>query len=155
MSILYTLSLGFSDRLRGSGWFKYSHTIGLLLMGVIIALMLKVSLWPLVYTVAAVTLGGSVGWGNPLGAAYDGREMGTDYEWWQVGVLRNSTLASVAFRGLMWGILLTPVSLIASGAIFLSFIIAPYLARATRMSWGWMEFTRGLLMGLMITIGMA
>lgn len=155
ISILSILALGLADRVRGSGWFKYGHDYGLVAMGMIVAFMLNLSGWKALYTVAAVAFGGAPGWGNPLGAAYDGRPMEhNNYEWWQVGLLRRSIFAALVARGFLWGVLLLPISIPAAIAFTVAFVVTPYLARWTRMSWGWMEFSRGALVAfLIITMG--
>lgn len=155
-SILATLLLGLSDRIRGSGWFKYHHLVGQIAMGIVVAAMLHVfDPLAMAYVVAAVALGGAPGWGNPLGAAYDGRPMEQNhYEWWQVGILRRSAIAALAVRGFMWGVGLLPISVPATIAFTVAFVAAPYLARWMKLSWAWMEFTRGALVAfLIITMG--
>lgn len=77
-----------------------------------------------------------------------------NYEWWQVGLLRRSVFAALLARGFMWGVLLLPVSAIATLAFTFAFAVAPYLARWTKMPWAWMEFSRGALVAfLIITMG--
>lgn len=154
IELTYIAALGLFDRVRGSGWFKYSHAAGMLGMGIVVAMLLNVTGWVMAYTIAAVALSGAPGWGNPLGAAFDGRRMGTNYEWWQVGLLRRSTAAALLARGFMWGALLLPVSVVATLAFTFAFVVTPYLARWAKMSWGWMEFGRGALVAiLIITMG--
>lgn len=149
------IALGFFDRLRGSGWFAYSHMVGMLGMGAMTSLMLDVNGWTAIYVVAAVMLGAAPGWGNPLGAAFDGRPMGQDYEWWQVGILCRSTLAALLVRGLMWGALLAPISLLAPLAFAIPFTLAPYLARLLPPGldrWALMEFTRGAAIAALLVL---
>lgn len=150
-----TLALGLFDRIRGSGWFTYGRDIGLIGMGVVVAMLLNVTGWTMLYVVSAVAIGGAPGWGNPLGAAYDGRPMErNNYEWWQIGPWRESTLAALVTRGFMWGVLLWPVSIAATVAFTGAFASAPYLARWLRLPWAWMEFGRGALVAiLIITMG--
>lgn len=154
--ILYILALGYADQMRGSGTFKYHHLVGQIAMGIVVATILHVfDPLAMAYVVAMVAWGSSPGWGNPLGAAYDGRPMEQNhYEWWQVGILRRSTIAALAVRGFMWGVGLLPVSVTATIAFTVAFVAAPYLARWMKLSWAWMEFTRGALVAfLIITMG--
>lgn len=153
-AILSILALGLFDRIRGSGWFAYGRDIGLIGMGIVVALLLNATGWTMLYAVSAVAIGGAPGWGNPLGAAYDGRPMGTNYEWWQIGPWRDSTFAALVTRGFMWGVLLWPVSVAACVAFTVAFAAAPYLARWLKLPWAWMEFSRGALVAfLIITMG--
>lgn len=154
-TILSILAFGLADRLRGSGWFRYGHGVGLVAMGMVAAFILHVTGWVALYVIIVVALGGSPGWGSPLGAAYDGRQMErNNYEWWQVGILRKSTVAALAARGFMWGALLLPVSTLATVAFTVAFVVAPYIARWMKLSWAWMEFGRGTLVAiLIITMG--
>ena len=103
VSLIWIFGLSLLDRVRGSGWCAHCHLYGMLGMGLVTAALLGAHGWIATYVVAAVMLGAAPGWGNPLGAALDGRPMGAAYEWWQVGILRRSTLAALLFRGAMWG----------------------------------------------------
>ncbi len=156
--ILGIFALGASDRVRGSGWFWNSHFLGMIGMGAATGLLLGLHGVTLVYVIAAVAIGAAPGWGNPLGAAFDNRPMGTNYEWWQRGITRTNAFLALTTRGAMWGVLLIPVSPGAACAYLISFVVAPYLARTLfpRNSivdtWGIMEFCRGVLTGLLIAL---
>lgn len=157
------LLAGLFDRLRGSGWCSYCHAIGMTGMGVVIASLLGVHGWTFVAFVSAFVAGASPGWGNPLGAAFDFRPMGRNYEDWQVGILRQSVPLALIARGLIWTVptlILAPMHLgilIFVPLAALCFPLAVYLARelpAPRdTAWALMEFGRGLLMGLAAYFG--
>lgn len=144
------LLLGWLDRLRGSGMCKYCHFLGMLGMGLITSLLLDAHGWTAAYVVAAVTVGASFGWGNPLGAAFDERPMGTNYEWWQVGPMRECTFLALIVRGALWGLPLAPVSWWAVLAFAIPFFVTPYLVRN---DWALMEFTRGAFIGSLLLLG--
>ena len=162
-AIALILLAGLFDRMRGSGWFAYSHAIGMAGMGAVIAALLELHGWNVAAFVAAFCAGASPGWGNPLGAAFDNRPMGKDYEWWQVSLFKHSVLAALVFRGLIWTVptlLLAPVHLgvlIFVPLAALAFPVSVYLARdipgSRDTAWALMEFIRGLLMGLAAYIG--
>ncbi|MHB1098431.1 MAG: hypothetical protein ACYCZR_02635 [Burkholderiales bacterium] len=132
-------------------------------MGSVIAVLLGVHGWTMAAFVAAFCAGASPGWGNPLGAAFDKRPMGLDYEWWQVGLLRVYTLEALIFRGLIWTVptlILAPMHLgilifvpLAALALPLSVYLARELLRDQDYAWAMMEFGRGLLMGLAAYFG--
>lgn len=146
--IALILAMGLADRLRGSGWMKYSHALGLIGMGLVSAIILQVHGWTFLYVLSTVVLCGAPGWGNPLGAAFDRRPMGTNYEWWQVGILRKSVPLALFVRGLMWGLPLVFINHMAPLAFAIPFTLAPYLFR----NWDLMEFVRGLAIGIMLTV---
>ena len=163
MTLILILLAGLFDRMRGSGWFAYSHAVGMACMGAIIAHLIGMDGWYSVAFVAAFCAGASPGWGNPLGAAFDKRPMGPNYEWWQVSLFKHSVLAALAFRGLIWTVptlLLAPVHLgvlIFIPLAALAFPVSVYLARdipgSRGTAWALMEFIRGLLMGLAAYFG--
>lgn len=145
--------LALFDRMRGGGWFRYSHLAGMLGMGVVVSLILNLHGWVFGYGVLAVMLGASFGWGNPLGAAFDGRPMGSAYEWWQVGILRRSVILALLARGAMWGIPLAPMIPLAPVAFAIPFALSPYLARVIPWRgdrWAILEFTRGAMTGSLL-----
>lgn len=152
------LLAGLFDRMRGAGWFSYSHTVGMAGMGTALAFLLGLHGWTVAAFVAAFCAGASPGWGNPLGAAFDKRPMGTNYEWWQIGILRVFTLEALIARGFIWTVptmLLAPMHIgilifvpLAALAFPLSVYLARELPRSRDYAWALMEFGRGLLMGL-------
>jgi hypothetical protein len=148
-ALIWIIGMGLYDRMRGGGWCRYCHALGALGMGTTTTALLGVHGWVAVYVIVAVMLGATFGWGNPIGAALERRPMDTNTEWWQVGILRRSTLAALLFRGAMWGAWLAPLSLGAVAAFTAGFAAAPYLVRWALPlnpridSWAVMEFTRG------------
>ena len=162
-AIALILLAGLFDRMRGSGWFAYSHAIGMAGMGAVIAALLGLHGWNVAAFVAAFCAGASPGWGNPLGAAFDNRPMGPNYEWWQFGVLRVYTLGALVFRGLIWTVptlILSPMHLgilvfvpLAALCLPLSVYLVREIPGNRDTAWALMEFIRGLLMGLAAYIG--
>lgn len=156
MLTLSILALGAFDRLRGSSWIepngvRVGRALGQLGMGLVAALLLHVSGWQFAYVAAVVTGGSMKGFGSPLGAAFDGRKMTEPLEGWQFGILKRSIPLALAYRGLMWGGLLVFVNPLAPLALILPFTVAPYLARwffPGAHRWAWMEFARGIMIGL-------
>lgn len=157
-AIALILLAGLFDRMRGSGWFSYSHAVGMAGMGAVIAYLIGLHGWTVAAFVAAFCAGASPGWGNPLGAAFDKRPMGPNYEWWQVGKLRVYTLEALIFRGLIWTVptlMLAPMHLgilifvpLGAACFPLSVYLARDLLRDKDYAWALMEFGRGALMGL-------
>lgn len=162
-AVLLILLAGLFDRIRGSGWFSYSHAIGMAAMGSVISYLLGIDGWLGLAFVMLFCIGASPGWGNPLGAAFDNRKMGTDYESWQTGMLRSSVLLALVARGLIWtapALLLAPFHigvLIFVPLAAMTFPAAVYISRELpgnkSEAWALMEFLRGLLMGLAAYIG--
>lgn len=154
MSVALIIVFGFMDRLRGSSWLephgiRIGRVLGQVGMGLVSALLLHVHGWQFAYVTAVVIIGSMTGWGSPLGAAFDGRKM-TEFEGWQIGILKRSVPAALAFRGLMWGGGLVIINPLAPLAFIVPFTIAPYFARwfyPARYRWEMMEFSRGFLIG--------
>ena len=151
--MIYILAAGLFDRMRGSGWFKYSHFIGMAGMSVSLGVLLGVHGWTFLAFVSIFMLGAAPGWGNPLGAAFDFRNMGSNYEWWQIGVLRKSVPLALLARGIMWTLPTLPFSsptFVALGA--LAFPLSVYMVRdipgKRAAAWSMLEFTRGVLFGI-------
>lgn len=156
MTLFAILAMGVADRVRGGGWFAGGHLSGMLAMGLITAGLVGAHGLVAAYVVAAVMLGAAPGWGEPLGALFDRRPMGPNYEWWQRGFLRESAHAAAAARGVMWGLPLLPVSPTAALAYVAAFTASPYLVRNYQSSrvdmWGVMEVTRGILIAGIIAL---
>lgn len=147
--MLSILVMGIADRLRGSGWLKYSHPLGLLCMGIVTAFILGAHGWQAAYVVAAVMLGMAQQLPGALWSATLGGPMRGRFAVWQRGILLESVPLAVLVRGLIAGAPLLPVSVGAAAAFALGFLIAPYAVRWLLPPfpkidrWEVMEFTRG------------
>lgn len=139
----------FSDWSRGPDMFAYGWVIA--------ALMGHPMDWFTLPIIAALMLGMSPGWGEPVGAGLFGREMAqSNLEWWQVGPLKNSVPLALIARGAMWGapcLLLLPwlpnawTPLLAYS---IAFPVSIYLMRDTPVSWEWAERVRGWMAAVII-----
>ena len=140
------------DRLRGSAKGLPSKTLELLAYGWIIAALLG---HPLDYWTPAISvlfaLGGSFGWGEPIGAALFGRAMNAvDYEWWQIGPLKKNAWLALTFRGAMWGAPVLalaywlPEVIVVLPAYLIAMPLAVLIARLVDWKkWEVQEFLRG------------
>jgi len=118
-------------------------------------------LWTWFAFTALWMLGEAPGWGEPVGAIYDLRDMRPDkLEWWQFGALKRNARFAVVVRGLMWGFppallgVIDPVYCAALGMTF-AFPAAILIdVRYNLITWNWQEgeIFRGLFMGVMAFI---
>lgn len=158
------------DRFRGSGstTIKCDWNAAFLFALIIFMLYPNLSGWEIFLLGILYKLGESSGWGEPLGALFDNREMTEErLEWWQKGILARNIDVAVLFRGFMWSV---PISL------FFAYYISPILAIVTVVStvisfyvsplivtrlikfdagtdtWGKMEEVRGFLMMMPISL---
>lgn len=151
--LIPVLAGGF-DRARGDGYFS---TFCAAFFGCLLAAaLLRDPSWLILATGAAFALGERPGWGAPMGAALSRRRIGGDYEWWEFGPLEDRPLLSLAFRGLMWGVPVLPLTYFepALGAIPIVMAIAfpagvawarEFFPAKTR--WGAAEAARGVIAG--------
>lgn len=153
--------LALLDRLRGSSYLEFrgyriGRVIGQLGMGLVAAWALELDGWQYWYAASVVILGSMQAWGEPLGAAFEGRDMNhANLEYWQRGILARNIPLALVFRGLMWGVLLVIVNPLAPLAFVVPFVVTPYLARWFYPSlankhferWALMELTRGAMTG--------
>lgn len=154
---------GLFDRMRGSGWFRYSRGVGVLGMGATLAVLLHLNGGPFALFLAAFLAGAAPGWGNPLGACFDFRPMGANYEFWQIGILRRSVPLALVARGCIWTLPTLVVYpwthgiLIFAPLAALAFPLSVYLARdipgSRGADWSALEFIRGTLMGMAAYLG--
>lgn len=134
--MIFALLLAFFDRLRGSGWFRFNKTIGSMLMGLTMAMLIGKAGWISLYAVAATF----------AGTKFNLRELENVFD-------RKGSLWELCKRGLLWGGFLLPVSPLAAIASFIGFVSSPYWARALPYKgdkWAIMEFGRSLTTGLII-----
>jgi hypothetical protein len=137
---------GLKDRLRGNSWGMALPFAALNGFGLAALMGLFFTPWALLVA-ALFTLGSSLGWGNPLGAALQGRDMDPhSLEWWQKGPLAKNKWLALAARGLMW----FPTMAIA-------FPLSAWLAsrhkfKNTTQQWEASEFIRGSLNALLVTV---
>jgi len=107
--------------------------------------------------ILAMLAGSSSGWGEPLGALIERREMDdARLERWQrmilPGLLRRSAVAALIVRGAIWGAPFLPLAWFDPELIrvFVAFLVAvpvaPYLFR----DWEIQEFARGCIAGIII-----
>ena len=136
------LLLGIGDRVRGSGWFRFNHFIGMLLMNLAILYLLQPHGWWIAYVLLAPCLGYAPGLNPMLSDAWVGKF--------------NMDLIP---RGFLWGLpfyLIHPLYTLPFAA---AFIVTPFIFGAAERKfgafrkygmdwWGVMELTRGLLVGV-------
>ncbi len=161
IELLYIPALAFIDRLRGSqdGIGKTPET---LIYGLLVAtLLFGYSEWGLSILFAILFLAGaSIGWGQPIGWLISGKKSG-NYEWWQIGILRDNPHLAVYCRGLLWTIPVLPliafdirVSYFAAAmpmAFYAAALISHYtVKRGMKYAWEAHECIRGGLLATMI-----
>lgn len=153
------IGMGIMDRWRGDRDDIVSKLIEKLLYGVAVCLAATGTLFtPLLpLFMLALLAGSSSGWGEPLGALIERREMDdARLERWQrmilPGLLRRSAISALIVRGAIWGAPFLPLALFdpALLAVPVAFLVAvpvaPYLFR----DWEIQEFVRGTMAGAII-----
>lgn len=161
--IAYTLACAGADRLRGMGKIPglLAKTIYALVASTPIV-ALDDGYWGIAFVIIFIA-GSAPGWGNPLGLTLGGQN-NPPPERWQVGPLVENTPLALAARASMWlglAAFLTPFTdnvmyAVASTAMFVAFVAAPYIARATvemEDRWAAMEIIRGGLFGALVWLG--
>ena len=155
------------DRVRGHHKHILNHrALDKLAYGAALTLALGFHRDPLLFVICAalLALGMAPGWGEPMGAILDKRQMRPDFlEWWQIGPARRSPWVAVALRGLLWGAPLIPLALYSRDWSLLA--VSPVMAVAfvTGMhigprlpyiepddAWGRCEWARGWVAGAML-----
>lgn len=172
IDLLYPVFLGIFDRVRGSefnlfGNLRNNRTYEKAVLGYITAASL--GHWfdyltlPLLILVG---IGMSLGWGEPLGAALNRRQMNIyNLEDWQIGITRSNVWAALTLRGIIWGSFSLPLAYfdpmvaILVLAYAIGFPLSAYVARdASRYvgyeAWGLSEFLRSFFAGWIILGGM-
>lgn len=169
IEMLLLLIIGPLDAIRGgllSTRFRFTVKAGVIGYGLAIAALLghgwDAMTFPLIALFAA---GESFGWGEPLGAALDGRPMlPARYERWQVGILTRNAWLALAARGLIWSLpiaVLAPIDwrlLAVVPAFSISMPLAPALVRAANRwrpsghLWGHQEFVRGWIVAALLWV---
>ena len=170
MSYLLILLMGFFDRLRGDAFHLIHRTVEKLTYGWIVAALAG---YPLDFFTVGIAglwaVGMSFGWGEPLGAFLERREMSiVRLEWWQRGILEKDTLLAIVARGALWGLCITPLAffdldlLVIAVAITIAFTLSVFIARffivlnnrswyqLKGSSWEATEYLRGWIAGLII-----
>lgn len=160
VQILAALACGPLDRLRGHA----THLFGLRLAdkvayGLALSLIMSQDPVVVVFTTLAMIAGMSPGWGEPMGAILDKREM-KDFEWWQFGPLKQNPWLALMFRGFLWGLPVVPVAVYFQDISLLAYILAftvamPLAMLAARLpfgrdKWGSVEFARGWVAGAIL-----
>lgn len=159
--ILLAFSCGLMDHFRGTGNVDvfYSKPVESIIYGLFVGVVFLQVWWQVLIFAVLWAVGGSFGWGEPLGSLMRGRDMSPDrYEWWQFGKLKTSPLLACMFRGAMWGACVLPVAyyntksavfLPAMTVIFpLAILLSNKFKYVTDGDWGRQEFYRGWLVGL-------
>lgn len=157
---LFALAMtGALDRARGDGQFRIlNKTVECFLYGIAIALCIGSDIqWTIPVFAALWTIGGSFGWGTPIGAALRDEPMDqNDLEWWQFGVLKESVTYALLFRGFMWAALPMCLAYFDPKYLSASVMIIAFPA-AIRLSkrfwtdadkWAGQEWIRGYIVGL-------
>lgn len=152
---LIVLGMGIADRWRGDAQHLISRATEKLLYCYLVALLAGHAFDALTLPlVAALFLGMSIGWGEPLGALLERRAMNPErFAWWQRGaLLRRDALAAMIARGALWAAPVLPIALFdpALTSVALAFFIAVPLAPYLFRDWEVQEFVRGVLAGVMI-----
>ena len=177
VELIWPVLTGVTDRIRGNAWRMFgsipnNRTLEKLVYGYCIAGALGHH-WdaltvPLMFLAA---VGMSPGWGEPLGAALSGREMRADnYERWQVfKITQKNVWAALFVRGCIAGGIILPMGYydpsigVVVLAYGLAFPVGTYLAKIsptvlwdnpfTEDRWGLSELLRGVLTGVVCTLG--
>jgi hypothetical protein len=116
---LWVFVCGVADRVRGSDFNIISRTVDRVLYALILAIgpsliLGDYSLATFFCLAVAMYVGMVFGWGNPLKAAITEMPMESNYERWQVGILRKNVYLALAVRGFIWGIFVLPVYALAT-----------------------------------------
>lgn len=159
IELLAIICMGSMDRWRGDADDIGSRLLEKLLYGAATcAAATGTLLTPLLpLFLFAMLAGSSSGWGEPLGALIERREMDpSKLERWQhvilPGLLRRSPIAAMIVRGAIWGApflplaWFDPVLLAVPLAFMVAVPVAPYLFR----DWEIQEFARGGIAGMII-----
>ena len=149
MTLFLIFLAGVLDRIRGTEF----HILGFraidkLVYGWIIGLLMGVTGWPLVPFAALFAIGVSIGFGEPIGMALEGKPLDpSNREWWQI--VDNAWLA-LAFRGALTGLPLTlliwwiPAVWIIATAFSVAFPLAVLIAKYLPFDkWETQEYMRG------------
>jgi len=159
MNALAAVLLGFLDAARGGFFIKHVRpALATLLYGGVVSIMVGATGVWIAAGIVAFRIGESSGWGTPLGMALNGTARTGEFEWWQVGVLRDSPYAALAVRGAMWGLPMaalahwvSPVLWYMPAVYAVAMPAAVYVASLKLTSrvepWAVQEFLRGWLVG--------
>ncbi len=152
------------DRARGDKFDLIDRAAEQIMYGLAIAFCSGQFGWQSLVVAGLWWIGCSVGWGEPLGAFLDRRDMDySNLQSWQFGPFATSPALALLLRGWIWGL-----PLLAAGYFIdwrwyfvaalmpLPVIGAPWIARAT--NWRWLapstweqqEYYRGLLSGILV-----
>lgn len=113
------------------------------------------------FIMIAMILGMSPGWGEPIGATLENRDMRKEHlEWWQKGLAATDPMTALAIRGVIWGLPIVPVALWFEDWSLLGIIPAFAIAMPLSMfaakleigkdKWGNTEFARGWIAAVII-----
>ena len=156
--------MGVFDRWRGrawpQSWEKYPlKTLSALALGWCVALLLGHAFdWAALLIVLGMFAGSRPGWGEPLGAYFDGRPMRQgNLEVWQFGVFRQNTLAALWLRGAIWGVCVLPAAwfdwraVLVAGCVTVAYPAAAWVGRKLQ-DWELLELSRGWILGLLVSL---
>ena len=136
-AVVFILLLALADRVRGSGWFRFNHGIGMLVMNVAAIGLLHPHGWQIAYLLIVPAVGYAPALNPELGRAFDSK----------------SFTFNLVIRGVIWGLpfaLINPLYVIP---FTVAFIVTPFIFGPLQRKWpahdcwAWMEATRGLLSG--------
>lgn len=152
--ILAFLVAGLADRIRGDvfDFLPWSKAGDCAVYGLAVAVCLEPSPW---WTYPAFIglwiAGASFGWGEPMGAALEGRSMDQGrLEWWQFGLFARNAWAALALRGALWGACIVPLAYFDRRFLFALAMtgvmpLAVWVGKRTAPQQGWVvqEYVRG------------
>lgn len=157
LDIIYVAAMGFLDRIRGDK-FLGNKTLKTLLYAWTVTALLGISFtYMTIPFILAFWLGASIGWGEPYGATIDGRKMRHDrYEWWQVGPIKRSVRLAIIVRGLLWGLPISVLGVLAANPMIIlagvAYILAFPIALFTTRDWEKSEWVRGWIAGAFLLV---
>jgi hypothetical protein len=161
--ILAFLVAGLADRIRGDvfdflPWRKSGDSA---VYGLAVAVCLAPSHWWAYPAFIGLWIAGaSFGWGEPMGAALEGRPMQQGVlEWWQFGPFTSNAWAALALRGLIWGACILPLAIWDLRFLFALAMtgilpLAAWIGRQTapRYEWVAQEYLRGWMIAAVALI---
>lgn len=163
LDLLYIPALAAIDRLRGSQ-VGIGKTPEAIVYGLLVSLLLfGYSDWGYHGIFAILFLAGSsLGWGMPIGWLISGVKSG-NYEWWQVGILKESPHLAVIVRGYLWALptaimlpltdAVIPFLIVMPLAFYLAALISHYtVKKGIKYAWEAHECLRGGLLAIGIIL---
>lgn len=163
LQIAAALACGPLDRLRG----HHAHLFGLRIADKIVYGLALAAVAaptdPIAFALVALAMiaGMSPGWGEPMGAILEGRDMRPGHlEWWQKGRAEKDPYVALALRGVIWGAPVIPIAIWFKDWSLLAFVPAfavatPAAMLAARLpfgrdKWGNVEYARGWIAAVIL-----